>query len=327
MTSLDTTVAAPASGLRDLLRRAWQTNRPLTLVGIAMIPIFVIALAGIIFDPRIITGQPAWLKPAKFAISIAIYSFTFIWMLGFVRGPRAERLARWAATITALAFVVEMVVIVGQVIRGTTSHFNTATPLDGALFSLMGVFIVILWAAGIVLAGLLLVQRIPNRPLAWGLRLGMILTLIGAGLGFLMTMPTPTQQANLAAGVVVTAVGAHSVAVPDGGPGLPVFGWSTTGGDLRVAHFIGLHAMQVVPLSAWLLSLLALSERRRTALVAVIGGGYGVLIALTAWQALRGQPLIAPDALTLAALGGLVVAVGLGVAGIVLSKTASRAAA
>ena len=52
---------------------------------------------------------PAWLKPAKFAVSIAIYSFTFVWLLTFVSGyPRLVRLATW---VTAGAFAVEMVII------------------------------------------------------------------------------------------------------------------------------------------------------------------------------------------------------------------------
>jgi hypothetical protein len=106
-------------------------------------------------------------------------------------------------------------------------------------------------------------------------------------------------------------VGAHSVGVDDGGPGLPVVGWSTIGGDLRVAHFVGLHALQVLPLVGLLLARFGpawLGQRDRVALVWTAGLGYLGVVALTTWQALRGQSLIRPDALTLTAVAALAAA-------------------
>ncbi len=93
----------------------------------------------------------------------------------------------------------------------------------------------------------------------------------------------------------------------DGGPGLPVTAWSTTGGDLRVPHFVGIHALQALPLLAWLLALprLRLDERSRSRLVTTGAAGYLGLVGLLLWQALRGQPLLQPDASTLAAFAAL----------------------
>ncbi|MBO0782291.1 MAG: hypothetical protein J2P37_26020, partial [Ktedonobacteraceae bacterium] len=88
--------------------------------------VLLVALGGIIVDHRIITGMPAWVKPAKFAISISIYSFTLLWLLSFIKGH--QRLVSLVANATAVIMIVEMVIIVGQVIRGTTSHFNNSTP-------------------------------------------------------------------------------------------------------------------------------------------------------------------------------------------------------
>lgn len=144
----------------------------------------------------------------------------------------------------------------------------------------------------------------------------------------IMTVPTPLTRAAHRG----PQAGAHSVGVADGGPGLPLVGWSTVGGDLRAPHFIGLHALQLLPLLWW-----ALGRRRfdrlgaggRLALVRIAGLGYLGLILLLTWQALRGQSIVAPDTLTLAAGGGLLGAVALAAAMtvIVARRAAARVAA
>jgi hypothetical protein len=292
---------------RAALRRAFEMNRSLTLLGLLMLAALVTSLAGLVADPRVINGAPAWLKPFKFAVSITLYSFTLLWMLSFVQGRR--RLVGAVSFVTMLAFLTEMVVIVTQVLRGTMSHFNVSTAFDSTLFSVMGSFVLVIWAMALIAAVLLLFQRLEDPALAWALRLGLLLTLIGAASGVLMTMPTAAQSAAMAAGQRVSIVGAHSVGVADGGAGLPIVSWSTTGGDLRVGHFVGLHALQVLPIVGLLLMrrrTRKLGNRHRVALVWTAGISYLGLIALLIWQALRGQPLIAPDAATLAALAALI---------------------
>ena len=277
-----------------------------------MLGTLLISIAGILFDQRVITGAPAWLKPFKFSLSIAIYSFTLLWILGFVEGKRW--LVRAISAVTSAGLIVEMIVVITQVVRGTSSHFNAATPLDSTLFSIMGAIIMVVWVMTLIATLLLLFQRLSDPAFAWALRLGLVITLFGAASGMLMVRPTPAQQAAREAGQQVTAIGAHSVGVEDGGPGLPITGWSTTGGDLRIGHFVGLHALQALPLLGWLLMrrrIRRLGNARRVALVWIAGFGYAGVMGLTIWQALRGQPLLAPDALTLAAFAGLVAAVAL----------------
>jgi hypothetical protein len=300
--------APPATGLRAFGRLLWSTNWPLTLLAAISLALLALTLVGLAVDPRTITGAPAWLKPFKFAVSVTIYSLTLAWMLSYVRGHR-----RWVALaghLTTWSLVGELVIITAQVVRGRASHFNVSG-LDGRLFGLMGGMIVVVFLMGLLAGALLLRQRLADAALGAGLRWGMAAALLGMGLAFIMTsLPTAGQVAAMEAGGELTSFGAHSVGVEDGGPGLPLVGWSTVGGDLRVAHFIGLHGLQALPLAALALGALTpLDERRRVRLVRMLGLGYLGLTLLAAWQALRGQPVIAPDWITLAAGAGLLAVV------------------
>jgi hypothetical protein len=139
----------------------------------------------------------------------------------------------------------------------------------------------------------------------------MSLTIAGAMSGGFMTRPTTAQLEAARAGERMTIAGAHTVGAPDGGPGLIGTGWSTEHGDIRVAHFVGLHAVQVLPLFAVLLARRRLSRSTRVHLVIVAAASYAALYVILLMQALRGVPLIAPDATTLAQLGAWAVATAL----------------
>lgn len=296
-----TTPPQPQQQQRNILAAAWGINRLMTATLVLFAALVPIILVAMVVDPTVITGVNGWIKPFKFLVSTLIYGATFLWLLSFVRGRR-----RWVAilaNVTATALLIEIVLIVMQVMRNTTSHFNAATPFDAIVFSIMGMAITILAVMNLILAILLIIQRMDDRVMAWGLRLGVIASFMGMTVAFLMTAgPTPTQRAALEAGGPVAAIGAHSVGVEDGGPGLPLVGWSTSGGDLRVPHFVGLHALQVLPVLAWLLTRPAArrrwSERQRVALVWIGGLAYMAWTALLTWQALRGQSIVAPDGLT-----------------------------
>ena len=289
----------------SLLRRAWAFNWPLTLtvlINLALVPIVVVAM---LVDPKVITGVNGWIKPFKFTVSAAVYAATFLWLLTLVQGRR--RWVQVAANATAFALMVEIVLIIAQVIRGTSSHFNIGTPFDAVVFTTMGALITLLAVLNLMLGIWLVFQRMPDPVLAWSVRLGVLLSFGGMLVGYIMTSgPTPAQLAAAQAGQPLTVVGAHSVGVADGGPGLPLLGWSTIGGDLRIGHFVGLHAMQVLPLLGFALTrswaARRWSRRQRTQLVWLAGGGYLGATVLVTWQALRGQSIVAPDLVTLGAV-------------------------
>jgi len=277
-----------------------RLHPPLMIASLAMLAVLAFTLVGLVVDDRTSLGVPIWLKPMKFAISIAIYTATLAWLISLL--DRGRRVAYWLGTVAAIAMFIEIAIIGGQAARGVRSHFNNSTELDGRLFQIMGLTITIAWFVTLWVGVLLLIQRIADRPTSLAVRFGVFIALAGMAVGFIMVTPTRSQLASSS-----DYQGAHAVGIEDGGPGLPVVNWSTEAGDLRAGHFVGMHALQALPLLALLL---ALGSRRfarlrdettRVRLIAVAGVTYAGLVVLVTSQALRGQSIVHPDALTLAA--------------------------
>ncbi len=286
------------SDLKSHFRAAWKDSASLTATALLMVAAFLLFVPGISLDGRTITGVPAWLKPAKFAISSAIYVATLAWLFRYLHvWPRFVR--AMGATVAGI-LVLEVGIITAQAARGTTSHFNVSTPVDMILFSVMGTSILVLWLASLGILVALFRQKFADAAWGWSLRLGLLISLVGSGAGGLMLRPTAQQAEQLRAGRV-SAIGAHTVGGVDGGPGLSGVGWSTEHGDLRIPHFVGIHALQVVPFLGWLLT----RPRRRRPVEAVfaVSANYVALVGILAWQALRGQSVLRPDTATFLALG------------------------
>lgn len=297
----------------------WNSPRPLLVFSAIMALLGVFFALGIVVDSRMITGVPAWLKPLKFAISITIYTLTMAWLLTFVRIDKVWKrrfvtITTWFITTT---LALEILAIGLQAFRGTTSHYNVSTPFDTFWWTVMALAIMVLWLTNFALAGVLWFERFDSPVIAWSVRLGLIICIVGMGLGYLMTSPSAQQLANWQAGGDINIIGAHSVGVADGGEGLPFVNWSSEGGDLRVGHFVGMHALQVLPLLGWFLERRRTSQNRaeRRAGVArayverifIAAASYLAITLLVTWQALRAQPLIAPDSLTLTVFAGIIV--------------------
>ncbi|HKO91951.1 MAG TPA: hypothetical protein VJU61_12400, partial [Polyangiaceae bacterium] len=171
-----------------VLAHFWRTDRVLTAVSLAMLPVLAASLLGLWLDPRTILGAPVWLKPAKFAASIAVYGLTLVWAFGFL--PADSRTRRSVGKLSAAVFVIEVLIIVLQAARGRSSHFNASTVFDGVLFSIMGAGILTQTVASVLAAVALYRQKFQDRALGWALRLGLALAIVGASFGGLMTRPT-----------------------------------------------------------------------------------------------------------------------------------------
>ncbi|AGM03496.1 hypothetical protein [Amycolatopsis keratiniphila] len=299
--------------LTDLRERTRTWHRGSYRFAQAFAVITVLCALAMLVDQRTLNGAPLWAKPFKFAVSAALYFFSWSWLVSLL--PKFRRTANWLANALVVIFAAEYVLVIFQTVRVRASHFNNATPLDNTIFQIMGGMIAVLWVVNLVLTIAVLFTRLPDRATAWAARIGAILGMIGISLATLMSGPTPDQQAVLDATGQSAMIGAHTVGLPDGGPGLPILGWSTVGGDLRIPHFLGLHGLQALPLLALVLDVLAARYPRlrddvlRLRLVVIAGVGYAGLLALLTWQALRGQSIVAPDGQTLTAFALLIAGV------------------
>lgn len=244
-----------------------EKNQPLFFFGSAMIFGACLMLVCMLFSDKQVLGISAFLKPLKFFVSIWLMVWTLAWYLQYLDNQVHVRWFSWA---TILAMGYEMVIISMQAFRGRLSHFNMDTPWEHALFVSMGVVITIftLWLA--YMGYLFFVQSDFNidQTLVWGIRIGIFITVIFAFEGGLMGSRLQ-----------------HSVGGPDGGKGLPLLNWSRTHGDLRIAHFVGLHALQIIPLFSFLIA--------RNVFQVVAFSGIFLLVAIWIFmQALGGKPLV-----------------------------------
>ncbi len=267
--------AAPGLGQRvaEALRVLHRVNPALSWTGWLNVGLAAGALLLLPFDHRHVTGALVWLKPLKFSLSVVAYTWTLGWLLADLPAP-ARRGVRRLSGAVALSMVVEQVVIFIQAARGTTSHYNVSSPLEGLLFGLMGLFI----AVNTAMTSWAVYLAWRYRPhgsagYVWGLRLGLLVFLVGSALGGFMIH-------NMQ----------HTVGAPDGGPGLPGLGWSTVAGDVRIAHFLGMHALQALPLLGWALGRWV---PRRSALLTGVGAAlYVAAVAGLLLGALAGRPLL-----------------------------------
>jgi len=266
--------AAPVERL-PILSELLERQRMLALYGLATLLLALPVLALQAVDPRTLHGVGIWAKPAKFLLSVGIFSLTAAWFWGYVRPERRDGpTMRWTARILIASASFELLYIGFQAARGLESHFNLSSAFHIVMYALMGVAALILTATTLPLA-----WEIAKRPRAGlsrdfvaAVATGLVLTfLLGTGLGFYMSSQP-----------------GHSVGAEGGR--IVFFGWNRSGGDLRIAHFLGIHAQQAIPLLAALVAGLSLRARW-----AALGAGTAAYVTLTLAvfaQAVAGRPLL-----------------------------------
>jgi hypothetical protein len=235
-------------------------------------------------DDRMLNDVNIWGKPLKFQISFALHWLTIAWLLHVLGNPSfATPSLRWWLGIGAASAVIEVFYITLQAARGRASHFNFSTALESALYyGLMGGAAVLMMFATVFVGWVILRHASPTRR-GEGLWLGGVLGLIaGSAVTLLVTAP-------LASGAI-DGPGHWVGGERSDATGLPIFGWSTTGGDLRVPHFFATHLVQALPVAGWLADRLG-SRHPRVWVWLAFGLGTLAVVATT-WRTLRGQPLL-----------------------------------
>ena len=292
----------------NFLEQIWDVSPLMTSVTFAHVLLICGCLIGLAMDGRTILGDPVWIKPLKFAISGAIYCGTITWMLTFIRSKRW--IIRTIAIGSSILWAVEIIAITFQASRGVRSHYNLTTPFDQAIFGMMGTAIILLWTINLILIVVLIFQPFKDFAFKNSLVLGLSIAIIGGLLAYTMTsQTTPEQQAALERGETLEFSGGHTFGAEDGGAGLPFVGWSTTHGDMRPAHFIGLHGLQLIPLLGIFINRRwrKFSVGRRTLLVYIGSGAYlGIIYALYQ-QALNELPITSFDLVTMSIITAVIV--------------------
>ena len=261
--------------MSELFSRIAAGSRLLNWTGwihLGMAVIFILCGA---FDQTEVFGVNVWAKPVKFCVSIAIY----VWTMALLFGPLGDWWAKkWLGRGLAISMFVEIFLIAMQSARGVPSHFNNSKPFDAAVFGVRGLMILLntLLAFGVFL-GYVWRDVALDALLVAGVRTGLIIFMMGSLVG-----------------VIMVVLQGHTVGAGDGGPGLPFLNWSTAHGDLRIAHAVGLHALQIIPLTAWSISTRMRGSSRMAQVFTLMAVSLVYLggLLFTLRQAFAGKPLV-----------------------------------
>lgn len=239
-----------------MIRQILTHNKILFWLGAIHFIFFLILLLYAPFNEVVVLGVNSVIKPMKFALSIWIYSWTMSLILYYVEDYKKVRVYSWVAVIT-MCF--EQFAITSQAFRGQLSHFNKTDIYGIVMFSLMGVFIltVTLWTGYITYIFIKQKSYLIPKVIVLSIKIGLIYFVIFSLFG----------------GYISSKSG-HTVGSADGSEGIWFINWSKFFGDLRIAHFFGIHSLQLLPLfgilaekylptqsqvkSVWLISILYL---------------------------------------------------------------------
>lgn len=240
-------------------------NETLFYFGLLCFALSIVCFVMTKFTTTEVYGVNAWNKPLKFALSLGIYSWTMAWFCFYLPNFNIS-LFNWTVVIL---WSFELFYIGFQASKGQLSHYNMSTPFYSIMYALMAIAATVITLYTAYIGILFFTKTFPDLPdyYLWAIRLGIILFVIFSFEGFAMG-----SSLN------------HSVGAKNDNSNWFILGWSKTVGDLRVSHFIGMHALQLLPL----LSFYVLKNTKWTFVLSLL---YGLLALTTLIQAVQGKPL------------------------------------
>jgi hypothetical protein len=255
--------------MADFLLIIKQKNEPLFWFGIVNSLMIVVCLLMMQVDKTQILGINAWIKPLKFYLSTLIFATSMAWYMQYLSAEYDSKIW-WYSWAIIFLLTVENIYITGMAAKGLQSHFNISTTFFASMWSVMAVAATMISVVTIFITIPFFKENFPDLPLAyvWAIRLGLVMFVI-------------FSMQGLAMGGRMT----HTIGGADGSAGLPFVNWSKSYGDLRIAHFLGMHALQVLPILAFYLV-------KNVKMVFVVAFLYAAFTAFVFVQALRGKPFL-----------------------------------
>lgn len=214
-------------------------------------------------DGSSLSGPVSWRKPILFGFSAGVTVLSIGWVASKIKARRGDSLLVASFSVALLG---EVGLISLQQWRGVPSHYNRSTPFDASVHFWMEWLVVF---ATVVIFDLTLrtfrgLQS--SRDMRLAIQSGMWLLLVSCLLGFALVQHGNQQQAL---GKAPEVVGAAGVA--------------------KFPHGVPIHAIQMLPVLAWLFARLGVADRHRLLGVASAVGGLVTFTVFSLVQTLSGR--------------------------------------
>jgi hypothetical protein len=260
--------------LKTLINDIFAKNKILAYMGLGFLIIALMLSLYAFINTQQVLGLNSMIKPIKFCISTWAYAWTMAYLLFYVNN---QKKVKWYSILACFVMVFENGVIIVQAIRGKISHFNQSELIGGILYGVMGILIVWLTTATLIIAIRFIRQKsyTISSPFALSIKIGLIMFVVFSFMGGYMS-----------------AINSHNVGGEIGQTGLPLLNWSTLFGDVRVAHFFGIHSLQLIPLLGYFISTRIYDESKAKTFIWIGAFLYFGFVVFTMNQALNGIPFI-----------------------------------